>query len=180
MRALLRAALLFLALIALPAGASAEERIAAFGSTVFVQRDGSLDVVERIWVDVENVEIRHGIYRDFPTRYRLPGGGRMKVGFKFVAAKLDGQPVQSKIENLANGVRIKLGSPDSYVATGRRLYQIHYRVTRELGFFKDYDELYWNVTGNGWGFPIDQAGIQINLPTPAQFGQRAFYTGPQG
>jgi uncharacterized membrane protein YgcG len=180
MRALLRAAFLFLALIAVPAAASAEERIASFGSTVFVQRDGSLDVVERIWVDVENVEIRHGIYRDFPTRYRLPGGGRMKVGFKFVAAKLDGQPVQSKVENQANGVRIKLGSPESYVATGRRLYQIHYRVTRELGFFKDYDELYWNVTGNGWVFPIDQAGIQINLPQPAKFGQRAFYTGPQG
>ncbi|MGH6785100.1 MAG: DUF2207 domain-containing protein, partial [Sphingomicrobium sp.] len=44
----------------------------------------------------------------------------------------------------------------------------------------DYDELYWNVTGNGWGFPIDRASATITLPAPAAFGQRAAYTGPQG
>ena len=180
MRALARALLVLFAFIALPTAASAEEKIAAFGSTVFVKKDGSLDVVERIWVDAENVSIRHGIYRDFPTRYNIPNGGRMKVGFTFVDAKLDGQPVEHSIENLYNGVRIKLGSADSYVSTGRHLYQIHYRVTRQLGFFKDYDELYWNVTGNGWMFPIHQAGIQIHLPKQVKFGQRAFYTGRQG
>ena len=26
-----------------------------------------------------------------------------------------------------------------------------------IGRFDDYDELYWNVTGNGWAFPIDRA-----------------------
>ena len=180
MRALTRALLALLAFFALPAAAWAEEKIASFGSTIFVKPDGTLDVVERIWVDAENVSIRHGIYRDFPTRYSIPNGGRMKVGFTFVGAELDSGPVEHKIENLYNGVRIKLGSPDSYVSPGRHLYQIHYRVTRELGYFKDYDELYWNVTGNGWMFPIDQAGVQIHLPKPVEFGQRAFYTGPQG
>ena len=180
MRALIRALLYLFALIALPAAALAEERIAAFGSTVTVNKDASLDVVERIFVDAENVSIRHGIYRDFPTRYTIPNGGRMKVDFTFVDAKLDDGPVESSIERMHNGVRIKLGSADSYVAPGRHLYQIHYRVTRELGFFKDYDELYWNVTGNGWDFPIDRAGVLIRLPEPVKFGQRAFYTGPQG
>ena len=27
--------------------------------------------------------------------------------------------------------------------------------TTQLGFFSDHDQLYWNVTGNGWAFPID-------------------------
>ena len=101
MRALTRAFLACSLLLALPASpASAEEQIAAFGSTVFVKQDGTLDVVERIWVDAENVSIRHGIYRDFPTRYTIPNGGRMKVGFTFVDAKLDGQPVEHDVENL--------------------------------------------------------------------------------
>ena len=26
-----------------------------------------------------------------------------------------------------------------------------------MGFFADHDELYWNVTGNGWDFEIDRA-----------------------
>ncbi len=180
MRALTRALLFLVALLGFGSPALAEERITAFASTITVHQDGSLDVVERILVNVENVAIRHGIYRDFPTRYAVPNGGKMKVAMTFVEAKLDGRPVEHDIENLSNGVRIKLGSPDSYVATGPRLYLIHYRVTRELGFFKDYDELYWNVTGNGWDFPIDGAGVEITLPRPVNFGQRAFYTGPQG
>src|SRR3989337_2231881 len=98
MRALTRALLFLIALIALPAAALAEERIAAFGSTITVNKDASLDVVERIFVDVENVSIRHGIYRDFPTRYSLPNGGKMKVDFTFVGAKLDDAPVESSIE----------------------------------------------------------------------------------
>ncbi|MEO7601704.1 MAG: DUF2207 domain-containing protein [Sphingomicrobium sp.] len=171
---------LLLTFFAAPVAALAEEKIAGFTSTIFVKQDGTIDVVERIWVDAENMSIRHGIYRDFPTRYTIPNGGRMKVGFTFVEARLDSLPVPHEIENQFNGVRIKLGSPDSYVSPGRHLYLIHYRVTRELGYFEDYDELYWNVTGNGWMFPIDQAGVQIHLPKPVQFGQRAFYTGPQG
>jgi hypothetical protein len=49
-----------------------------------------------------------------------------------------------------------------------------------VGRFDDYDELYWNATGNGWEFPIEVAEARIRLPSPAQFGQRAAYTGPQG
>ena len=64
--------------------------------------------------------------------------------------------------------------------TGEHSYEIRYRTTRQLGFFADYDELYWNVTGNGWQFPIDSATVRIRLPQAVQFGQRSFYTGAQG
>ena len=176
---LLRAALAALLLLA-AAPAAAEEVIKSFASTIFIQKDGSLDVTERIRVNTENVDINHGIYRDLPTRYATPAGGRVKIGFELVETRLDGQPVEHSVERLANGVRIKLGSPDAYVSRGLHDYLINYRVNRQLGFFGDYDELYWNVTGNGWDFPIEQAGVQVNLPSPVKFGQRAFYTGPQG
>jgi len=39
-----------------------------------------------------------------------------------------------------------------------------YRTNRQLGFFRDHDELYWNVTGNGWKFPIDVATATVLLP----------------
>ena len=171
-------ALLLAVVTATPA--AAEEVIKTFASTVFVKEDGTLDVTERIRVNAENASINHGIFRDFPTRYSLPNGGKMKVGFQFIQARLDGQPVASTVEPFANGVRIKLGSADSYVSPGIHDYLINYRVSRQLGFFPGYDELYWNVTGNGWRFPIEQSGVQINLPKPVKFGQRAFYTGLQG
>jgi uncharacterized membrane protein YgcG len=57
---------------------------------------------------------------------------------------------------------------------------IRYRATRQIGFFAEHDELYWNATGTGWTFPIDMAEARITLPEPVPFGLTAVYTGPQG
>ena len=77
-------------------------------------------------------------------------------------------------------MRVRIGSADRLLSTGRHEYVIRYRTTRQIGFFADYDELYWNATGTGWTFPIDQAEARITLPEAVPFRQTAFYTGPQG
>ncbi len=177
---ILAAALAALLAILLPQVAAAEERILSFDSQVAIQRDGTLDVTETIHVQVENVAINHGIYRDFPTRYDAPNGRRVKVGFELINTWLDGQEEPAKVETLSNGVRIRIGTADRIVPTGAHNYTIQYRATRMIGRFDDYDELYWNVTGNGWDFPIDRAMATITLPSPVRFGQRAAYTGAQG
>lgn len=174
------AALVALLSLLLPQAAAAEERILSFDSQIAIQQDGVLDVTETIHVRAENVSINHGIYRDFPTRYDAPGGRRVKVGFELVSTALDGQPEPAKVEMLGNGVRIRIGSADRMVAPGEHNYTIRYRATRMIGRFDDYDELYWNVTGNGWDFPLDRAAATITLPSPVRFGQRSVYTGAQG
>jgi uncharacterized membrane protein YgcG len=160
--------------------AKADERILRYLSDVQIQRDSSLEVTETIDVRAEHDRINHGIYRDFPTRYQGPHGSRVRIGFKFEGATLDGQPVAAATESVANGIRIKIGDADKLVDEGEHSYVLRYRATRELGRFKDFDELYWNATGNGWIFPIDEAEVRIRLPEPAKFSQRAAYTGPQG
>ncbi|HEU0135488.1 MAG TPA: DUF2207 domain-containing protein, partial [Allosphingosinicella sp.] len=163
-----------------PAVASAEERILHFLSDVLVQADGSLDVTETIAVSAEGVLIERGIFRDFPTRYTSRTGARVRAGFEVISVKRDGGDERWHSERRGNGIRIYVGDPDRRVAPGRHVYSIRYRTTRQLGFFEDYDELYWNATGNGWIFPIDVAQARIRLPKPVPFVQRAFYTGPKG
>jgi uncharacterized membrane protein YgcG len=177
---LLIAALAALLALLLPQVAAAEERILNYDSKVAVQADGALDVTETIRVRVENVAINHGIYRDFPTRYKATHGRRVKVGFELIDTLLDGKSEPNKVETLTNGVRIKIGSADRIVPPGEHVYTIRYRATRMIGRFDGYDELYWNATGTGWAFPIDQASATVTLPSPARFGQRAAYTGRQG
>jgi len=160
--------------------ARAEERISRFVSDVQVQKDSSLEVTETIDVRAEHNQINRGIYRDFPTRYRSRNGAQMRVGFTFHGAILDGTPVQASTETISNGVRIRIGDPDKLVNIGDHRYVIRYGTTRQVGHFKDFDELYWNATGLGWGFPIDVAEARIRLPAPVKFGQRAAYTGPEG
>ncbi|MEE8463326.1 MAG: DUF2207 domain-containing protein, partial [Gammaproteobacteria bacterium] len=50
------------------------------------------------------------------------------------------------------------------------------------GFFDDKDELYWNVTGSEWNFPIDKASATVSFEfdlSPDRFSLYG-YTGPQG
>ncbi len=155
------------------------ERILSYLSDVTVNQDGSLAVVETIRVRAEGDQIRHGILRDFPTRY--PRDGRtVRVGFEVEGVARDGQQERWTTENIDNGVRVRIGDADTMLATGEYSYVIRYRTTRQLGFFADYDELTWNATGNGWPFPIDRAEARIRLPQAVQWGQRAVYTGAQG
>ena len=69
-----------------------------------------------------------------------------------------------RLENMSNGVRVRIGSADRMLNTGRHEYVIKYLTTRQIGFFPDFDELYWNATGNGWNFGIDRAEARITLP----------------
>ena len=172
--------LAFLALLALSSAAAAEERITRFVSEVAIQPDASLEVVETIDVIAENVRINHGIYRDFPTRYRGRRGGQIRVGFALRGVTRDGQPEPAKIQPISNGVRVRIGDPDKTVDPGEHRYILRYRTTRQVGRFEDFDELYWNVTGTGWVFPIDVAETRIKLPQGVPFGDRAAYTGSQG
>ena len=47
---------------------------------------------------------------------------------------------------------MRLGAAQQMLPRGPHMYRISYRTARQLGFFERHDELYWNVTGNGWSF----------------------------
>ena len=92
----------------------------------------------------------------------------------------DGRVEPYHTQSVSNGVKIFIGQKDVFLQAGVYTYTIRYRVDRELGFFKDFDELYWNVTGNGWTFAIDRAEAYIELPAGAKILKSAAYTGYQG
>jgi uncharacterized membrane protein YgcG len=165
---------------ALTAPGFAEERILSFESDVAIQEDGALDVTETITVRAEGDRIRRGILRDFPTRYEGRHGGQVRVGFDLIGVTRNGEPETAVREAIRNGVRIRIGKEDLFLDPGDHRYVIRYRTDRQLGRFDGFDELYWNVTGTGWIFPIDRVDARITLPRPARFGQHSVYTGPQG
>jgi uncharacterized membrane protein YgcG len=173
--------LVVLGLLAGAAPAKAQsERILNFKSFVLVNPDASLTVTEDITVQATGRQIRRGIIRDFPTTYRDRLGHTVRVGFNLESVLRDGRTEAYHLRHVANGVKIYLGQKNRFLRPGVYTYTIRYRVDRELGFFKDFDELYWNVTGNGWTFPIDRAEAEIELPPQARILRYAAYTGYQG
>ncbi|MCX8509148.1 MAG: DUF2207 domain-containing protein, partial [Rhodobacteraceae bacterium] len=180
----LRRMVLWLVLAVLPLWAalpaSAREEILDYRSDVTVEANGDYLVTETIKVQAEGQEIRHGIYRDFPTRFIDAKGHRARVGFTLISAQRDGHPEATRIEQGGNALRLYLGRADVTLAPGIHNYSLSYRTDRQTRFFADHDEVYWNATGTEWLFPIRSVKAVIHLPNGAVAGPTAFYTGPYG
>ncbi len=158
----------------------ASERILRFHSRIVVHPDATMTVTETITVNCARQEIKRGIVREFPTHYRDRFGNTIQVGFDIKEVRRDGQKEPYQVQAAANGKKIYIGRKDVYLQPGVYTYTITYYTDRQLGYFRDFDELYWNVTGNGWTFPIDQAEAVVVLPEGADILQYAAYTGPLG
>lgn len=166
--------------LALVRGAAAEEVIRSYHADVEVAADATLTVTETITVNAEGNEIRRGIFRDFPL-YAVDGAGRRtKVDFELLSVERDGEPEANHTETISGGIRIYAGSADVFLSPGEYTYRFTYRTGRQIRYFEDHDELYWNVTGNGWQFPIEEASATVSLPDGAKPTKTAVYTGPQG
>ena len=150
-----------LCLLLLSSAAFADERILEFHSDILVMPDGWIDVTETIRVRAEGNRIRRGIYRDFPTQYRDKLGNDYVVGFDIVSVLRNDEREDWHTQDIRDGVRTYFGSSNRYIANGEHTYTFRYRASRMLGFFETHDELYWNVTGVNWEFPIDRASATV-------------------
>ena len=166
--------------LVVPAFSAQSERILEFNSRMQLQHDGSMTVTEEISVVCAGRQIKRGIYRDFPTKYKNRYGHTVKVGFEVLEVLRDGISEPYHFKELSNGKRVYIGKKEIFLKPGTYSYTITYKTDRQLGFFDDFDELYWNVTGNGWDFVIEKVEALVELPPGANILQSAAYTGSFG
>lgn len=170
------------ALLLLPILARADERILSFHSDIDVFESGWIQVTETIRVRAEGQRIQRGIYRDFPTRYKDAHGNSYEVGYEPLAVLRNEAREDFHTREWGNGIRTYFGSSNRRLSPGVHTYTFRYKANRKLGFFEDHDELYWNVTGVEWEFPIDKASATVILKfdgDPVIQSTDAF-TGPMG
>jgi uncharacterized membrane protein len=135
------------------------EEIKDFYTELLINQDGSIGVQEDIEYDFGQ-EHKHGIIREIPYKY--------EIGIKYYnlrmhpnrATNFDGVPYKSKVSRDQGRLIVKIGDRDK-VVSGVRNYRIDYTVDGAITFFKDHDEIYWNVTGNEWKVPIGKAGAKV-------------------
>jgi uncharacterized membrane protein len=162
-------------------GWSQGEHIQDFSSRITIDRDGTIDVIEIIVYDFGGLQ-RHGIIREIPKTKTNREGKEFLLKFDLVSVKGDGgesQPFRN--ESTKKLFKIRIGAADTYV-TGEHTYKIHYRVSGALTYFSDHDELYWNVTGNEWTVPIENAAAVISFPAGFDMADIKYtgYTGKTG
>ena len=159
------------------------ERITSFDVAATVNEDASLTVSETLELVSAGVGIAHGIVREIPVRYNAENGRSVRVGLEVLSTSVDGRELPWKEYDEGRSHCIRIGDASRVLSNGSHTLTLVYRTTKQLGFFEGYDELYWNVTGNDWEFPIDSASFSLTLPglgLGEGFSAVEWYTGVYG
>lgn len=161
-----------------PAGA---EAIRAWSSTITVNKDDSVSVVEMIDYDF-GVADRHGIFRYVPVLFPYAGPTPDDATYDRSTPLEDFQVSTSPDTpddvdtDEEDGVFVaKIGDKDTLIS-GRHRYTVSYRLRGVFNAFDDHDELYLNITGNGWQVPIES--ITARVLTPRAATEAACFAGP--
>jgi uncharacterized membrane protein len=134
-----------------------------FHSDVMIQQDSSVIIKETL--DVEFHQARHGIYREIPFEYQDEFGKMITTPTRVLSVTdKSGKPLKYRVEKTGSVVNIRIGDAKRYVER-RWTYMVTYEVENAILFFKGHDELYWNVTGNYWKAPIEEASATVSLTT---------------
>jgi uncharacterized membrane protein YgcG len=173
----------FILMLTLLLGSATRARadfIRLFNSDVRLLPDTTLDVTETIVVDFQSSQ-RHGIYRHIPVEYTRYGNPySVYLDVKDIT---DGQGVPQKYEmsRMGSDESIRIGDPH-FTVSGVNTYKLHYTVRRAVNFFNGKPEVYWNVTGDQWPYPMRQARAHFFFPKGVSSDQirTACYVGPPG
>lgn len=135
------------------------EKILRFDVLTQINTDSSVTVRERIIVCSTSQQIKRGIIRSLAKkgldRYEILSVARNGKTENF-----------SKTEN-SKTLALRIGDPNKIISKGIHTYDIHYRVLGSLRYHNNFDEFYWNVTGNEWTFEIEKSSVHVALPKGA-------------
>ncbi|OGK33656.1 hypothetical protein A3F57_04380 [Candidatus Roizmanbacteria bacterium RIFCSPHIGHO2_12_FULL_36_11] len=156
--------LVFLAIfLQLGSAVDAKEQIQNFDSKININKDGTIEVEEKIVYDFGNLQ-RHGIYRNTPYIKTNKAGKKFELEFEnFSVTDENGKKYQYKKSVSNENINLKIGDPNRTI-TGVNIYLIKYKVSGALTYFSDHDELYWNSNGNEWTIPILSLTSEVRLP----------------
>ena len=149
----------------LPNVSFAAEQIQRFTVEAELSKDRLFQVRETIEYDFGDAE-RHGIFRFIPDEF-IVNGQRWYTGLRFLGAALNQQPVPYRMSSRGVFKEIRIGDP-AITLTGQQAYSISYQANRVVRDEADHQELYWNVTGNDWEIPIQEASFTLKGPMPTQ------------
>lgn len=158
----------------------AQERILNFDVKIQIEKSGNINVIENITINAEGRDFRHGLLRVLPLSRRDKDGNQIDVKYTIHSVKKDGATENYFTKEESGDWKIYIGNKDVDLERGIYDYQITYTVPFQIGYFDQYDELYWNVTGNGWNLPIDKVTCEITLPSGHKFENLHCYTGLSG
>ncbi|MEN2401988.1 DUF2207 domain-containing protein [Flavobacterium sp. MC2016-06] len=155
------------------------EKINQFHSDIQVKENGNMLVTETISVYAIGQKINHGIYRVLPLTSNSSKGNK-NTYYTILSVIKDGLKEPYHTKRNGGNLSLYVGDKDASLTAGNYTYKITYEVEAQIHSYKDFDEIYWNVTGNEWDFEINNVSATVSLPGWASAIQMHCYTGILG
>ena len=154
----------FLCLLGTTPAQARSWNIADYASTISIDDHGAALISEQITVNF--VGHFNGIYREIPIEYPGPKGANYTLFLDVLRVADDqGVPLKYELSTIHGSRKIKIYIPGA--EDTRKTVAITYSVPNAIRYFDEFDEFYWNVTGNDWPVPIDHARAFVTLPPKA-------------
>ncbi len=156
-------------------------RIEDFHSDIRVFSTGAVEVTERIRVRFDGSF--NGVFRLIPVEYRGTGGFNLTLRLDVTGVEDGtGSPLRYELSRERHYRKIKVWVPNARDAV--RTVVIRYRAENAILHFQEddleWDELYWNVTGDEWPVAIDASSARIQLPSAVTGLRARAFTGEYG
>jgi hypothetical protein len=129
-----------------------------FDFEIRINQDSSISIKETI--DYETTVQKHGIYRYIPVSYEKDGWSYRAQISDFKVKDELGQKISFSDFTEGKNKVFKIGEADR-TFVGQKTYVLEYRVEDALGRFEEYDELYWDISGEGWQIPIKKSEARV-------------------
>ncbi|WP_202702625.1 DUF2207 domain-containing protein [Flavobacterium sp. UGB4466] len=155
------------------------EKIQQFHADILIKENGNIIITETIRVYSAGLQIDHGIFRELPltnSSSKVPFNNFYTILKVIKNGRIEPYHTKSDLQNFT----IYIGDKDSFLPKGVYTYKLIYEVEAQIHSYSDFDEVYWNVTGNYWVFDIDNVSARVILPKGATALQTHCYTGILG
>jgi uncharacterized membrane protein len=110
-------------------------------------------------IKVHFTDNNHGLLRAIPESYKSNSLNIHNIS----VSSSSGAPSSYTTYKSNGNLVLKIGEPTRTV-TGDQDYLISYTLDNVISFYKDHDELYWDINGDQWAQPANYVGVYLTVP----------------
>ncbi len=155
--------------------------VLSYDTRVEIETNGDIIVTEDITIDVATDGTNKGIIRDIPINPRWHELGRQDVRLTVEAVSIDGRACPTDDTELTYPVlSIYMRDKARYLSAGQHVFHLRFRMSEQIGFFEEGDELTWNAVGEYWDGGVRAARAVVFPPAGTNFMDEAAWLGKRG
>ncbi len=156
-------------------------RVLTYDTRVEIETSGDIVVTEHITISIPTDGTNKGIIRDIPVNPRWHDKGRQGVKLDVLDVRIDGKSCRTDDTEMTYPVlSIYMRDRASYLHAGQHRFTLRYRMSEQVGFFEEGDELTWNAVGEHWKGGVQQARATIVSPPGTHFTDYRAWLGERG